>query len=114
MRDDIERASKMLLLQRAEWCASELERSSRALEEHPELAEADNGTALMASTMREMRRALGEQAALTERFGMGARFLCDLLQGSNESIDALYGGEFDLNQAVKELRAVISAWEGSK
>lgn len=113
MSTELDRAEKMLLLPRAEWCAKELERSAREMDEG-DLQEAANGTALMARTMRELREALGEQAALAERLGSGARFLCDLLQQSNEQIEALYGGEFDLEQATAELRSAIKAWEESR
>lgn len=106
---DLDRARKMLLLPRADWCAAELERSAQAIsdEDGPELAYAAEGTAFMAETMRELRSTLGYAVASRDRVVTAARFFLDNVTRSGAEVEAMYGRCCTLEQAAAELRAAI-------
>lgn len=107
---ELEHARKMLPLMRAAWCASELRRSANELQDSG-LEMASQGTRLMAETMEEIGNLAANQARIAERLARGARFLLDMLQLSNEEVEALYGRSDSLEQAAVELRAAIQAQE---
>lgn len=110
---ELERVRKKLPLERAAWCASELRRSANELQDAG-LEQASQGTRLMAETLEEISDLAANQARIAEQLARGARFLLDMLQLSNEEVEALYGRSDTLEQAAIELRGAIQAQEDSR
>lgn len=62
----------------------------------------------------ELDAAVAEQARMLDRIGSGARFLLDLLQKSNDDVEAMYNKSDTLGQAAVELRSAVRAWEDGR
>lgn len=113
--DEMRRVAASPLIVRAQRFAQEMRRSADAFRaEAPEMTDLIEGNDLMAEAFEELATALGDQARMTERLGVAARFLHDQLTMSNEEVDALYGRSDCLEQAAVELREALNAWSASR